>query len=341
MKFIALLFYIVTLFTTTIYAYDKILITPQYTFQYQSNTVYLITNTDELKDIERAKKITDKIDKPFVLVDSIYPEAYSIVTDNKEKYYFTRYSEISKIKFLNKYLSSKNKKYLFFLKIPKKIDFENFVLKGEREGFNIILDRRQPKDKSSYRVKLISNKNFSKNFETNLFKTFPFILKIDYPQPEMTYICESDGFIPPEPKIVPPPLPEPPLPMKPSISYSIFETLPQTYSGTFQWENSKSIQKAKFVWKTKLQKSNKIFILKGDGRYRVNSKDYDFLIEGIINKSHQTIKIVEHNENNDKNLNDDGEHNGELYGNLEKIETVWIDKKTGRRGFLKLKLEKK
>jgi len=134
-----------------------------------------------------------------------------------------------------------------------------------------------------------------------------------------SYICESDGFVPPV---------EPALPF-----HLLFKSLPQTYNGTFQWEHNKMVQEAKFIWTSQVESDNGKIGLLGVAFYTVNTKKYRFPITGTVSKNHQEISIFE--------LSSDGEHKGTISSDLKTIQTVWTMNKTGKKGFLKLTLEEK
>ena len=331
-----LLFSMVFFVTTTcIYAYDKILIIPESSIDRVSvNKVYLITDKEALREIERAKKITEKKQRG-TFPDLFNPESYHKMTQNRAERYFIRDNKDSELDFLKKY--HKNPKYLFSMDISKKIKPKECIEKMKEEGlidfYGAYITNKH------YRMKVISDKNFSKEFEKKLMKKYPFIIKIT-PSYPMFSISQSDGFVAPIVIVKPKPKPVPiapiivpmPPPFIPS-SNSLFKTLPQTYIGTFQWENSKDIQEVKFTWTDVKKSHSEEFDLIGKSIYTVNKKDYIFKITATVKNNRKNIEIMEFD---DKLSTQGGKYNGTISSDLKRIQAIWRNEKTGQKGFLKV-----
>lgn len=117
----------------------------------------------------------------------------------------------------------------------------------------------------------------------------------------------------------------------------LFDKLPVTYIGRFQWNNSANMQQVVFIWENESKDEKGELILTGKGEYGIKKK-INTIIRGIVDPETYKIEIWE-DAGKTENVTTDGSHIGSISSDLKTISTVWttVDGK-GREvnGLLKL-----
>ena len=117
----------------------------------------------------------------------------------------------------------------------------------------------------------------------------------------------------------------------------LFNKLPATYIGRFQWDNSAAMQQVVFIWENEAKNEKGEVILTGKGAYGIKKK-INTIIRGIVNPETYKIEIWE-NADKTENVVTDGSHIGSISSDLKTISTVWttVDGRgRGVNGLLKL-----